>query len=145
MRQITTLAPEAIQPAVLRTDHHPPRGYRRRSRQWRAGFEIPKLLSGGQLEHVEMAVVGTDVHAAVRYGGRRIDARLGGERPDGLAGSGVQAMDQLVPPAQNDAVARRRRRGVERELGGLPLVPPQNALLAHAGAHHFIVEIAEPG
>src|ERR1035437_9606177 len=143
--RLPPLPSEAIQPAVLRTNHHAPRGYRRRSRQWRAGFEIPKLLSGGQIEHVEMAVVGAYVHPAVRYGGGRIDARLAGERPDGLAGSGVQAMDQLVPPAQNNAVAGRGGRGVERELGGLPLVSPAYAFLAHAGAHHFIVEIAEPG
>ena len=62
--------PEAVQPPVLRTNHHPAGGYRGRSRKRGAGFEIPKLLSGGQIEHVEVAVVGTYVYPAVRYGGR---------------------------------------------------------------------------
>jgi len=89
---------EAIQPAVLRTNHHPARGYRPEKPTVARRLRNPKASFRWQIEHVEMAVVGTDVHPAVRYGGGRIDARLGGERPDGLAGSGVQAMDQLARP-----------------------------------------------
>src|SRR5438309_798214 len=79
------ILPETIHPSILRSDDDPALrdGGRRRDR--RAGVELPMLLPGGRVEHVEVPVVRPDVDAAGRDGGRRVDPRPRHERPGRLS------------------------------------------------------------
>src|ERR1035441_6615815 len=127
--------PEAIEPPVLGADDDAAGGDGGGGGKRGAGFEIPELLAGGEIEYVEVAVVGTCVNAISGDGRGGIHTGARGESPDGLAGFQIQAVDLFVASANPDALPRDCRRGVERERTG---VAPHDALAAHIGGDEFI-------
>ena len=62
----TAALAEAVEPPVLRADDDAAGGDGGGGGKRGAGFEIPELLAGRQIEHVEVAVVGTYVDAIAR-------------------------------------------------------------------------------
>ena len=73
-----------------------------------AGVELPELLAGRGVEHVEPAVARADVDAAAGHDRRRVDARPRRERPGRLAGGRVDRVDDLVAAADDHAAVAER-------------------------------------
>src|SRR6266849_3904753 len=118
------ILPETIETTVLRPDYDTAARDGRRRGERRSRVEVPLLLAGGGVEHVQMAIARSDVDAPARDSRRRVHARPRHELPDPFAARSVDRMDRFVASPDDDAAASGPVGTVERGrrvVGELPV------------------------